>query len=74
MKAELRSDYLSRIGFEEALAPSKEVLFFLHKKHVFSVPFENLDIQLGLSVSTEAEKNHEKIVTNRADQNCGEGQ
>lgn len=72
MKSELRNDYLLRIGFKDSLAPSKEVLFSLHKNHVFSVPFENLDIQLGFSVSTETEKNYEKIVKNHRGGYCFE--
>lgn len=72
MKDELKNDYLSRIGFSESLMPSKEVLFSLHKNHVFSVPFENLDIQLGVSVSIEPEKNHEKVVNNRRGGYCFE--
>lgn len=36
--------YLRRIQYDGPLAPTSEVLRNLHRAHMFSVPFENLDI------------------------------
>jgi N-hydroxyarylamine O-acetyltransferase len=39
--------YLRRIGHEAPLAPTAATLLALHRAHVDSIPFENLDILLG---------------------------
>ena len=40
--------YLRRIGYDGPRQPSLEVLRGLHRSHLYSVPFENLDIALGM--------------------------
>lgn len=54
--------YLNRIGYRGALRPDLSVLVALQQTHVCAVPFENVDIQLGRSVTTAAEDAYEKIV------------
>ena len=36
--------YLARIGFEGKPEPTREILRAVLRAHVFSVPFENLDV------------------------------
>jgi len=55
-------DYLERLGYRGPLRPSLETLRELHKKHLFSVPFENLDIQLGRPIVLSEEAFYEKII------------
>lgn len=54
--------YLDRIGYRGALRPDLSVLIALQQTHVCSVPFENLDVQLGRPVTTATEDAYEKIV------------
>ena len=56
--------YLDRIQYTGSVEPSFETLTSLVQKHVFSVPFENLDVQLGRALSIEQEDAYEKIVLN----------
>jgi arylamine N-acetyltransferase len=39
--------YLRRIDYRRPLGPDVESLRGLHRAHMFTVPFENLDILLG---------------------------
>ncbi len=56
------SAYLKRIGYRGPLRPSVEVLRSLHRKHLLSVPFENLDIHLGRPIMLSDEAFYEKIL------------
>ena len=40
-------EYLKRIAYTGAREPTAETLKQLHRAHMFSIPFENLDIPLG---------------------------
>ena len=51
-----RDAYLARIGYEGALTPSIETLRALHRAHVMTVPFENLDIHLGRPISLDPDR------------------
>lgn len=63
MKASSRlSGYLERIGFSGIVRPSLETMADLLRCHVLSVPFENLDVQLGVPVSIEPDSAFDKIV------------
>ncbi len=55
-------DYLRRISYDGDLAPSLTVLEALLAHHVQSVPFENLDVQLGARLTTDPAAAYEKIV------------
>ena len=55
-------DYLERIGWSGATAPTFETLSALLRAHNHSVPFENLDVQLGKTLTTRVEDAYDKIV------------
>ena len=55
-------DYLRRISYDGELAASLTVLEDLLAHHVQSVPFENLDVQLGAKLTTDPAAAYEKIV------------
>lgn len=67
-----RSAYLARIGYEGALTPSIETLQGLHRAHVMTVPFENLDIHLGRPISLDPADLFRKIVVDRRGGYCFE--
>lgn len=54
--------YLKRIGHDRDVRPNLATLRSLHRAHVTSIPFENLDVQLGLVPSLEPEAIFEKLV------------
>jgi N-hydroxyarylamine O-acetyltransferase len=54
--------YLSRIGFTGEALPNLATLKELHRLHVRSVTFENLDVQLGTPVSRNPRAAFRKIV------------
>ena len=56
------ASYLRRVGFAGSARPSLDTLAKLLRRHVMSVPFENLDVQLGIPVSMDAEAAFDKIV------------
>ncbi len=57
--------YLERIGYEGSRSPTFETLAAVHRAHMLSVPFENLDIHLGRRLVLDREANFEKIVVRR---------
>ena len=57
--------YLDRIAYRGELQADLVTLRALQKAHVCSVPFENLDVQLGTPMSIEIEAAYEKIVINK---------
>lgn len=67
-----RDAYLARIGYEGALTPSIETLRALHRAHVMTVPFENLDIHLGRAISLDPADLFRKIVVDRRGGYCFE--
>jgi N-hydroxyarylamine O-acetyltransferase len=54
--------YLDRIGYDGPLAPTADTLRGLHRWHMLSVPFENLDIGRGREIVLEPERFVEKVV------------
>src|SRR5205814_2615000 len=54
--------YLDRIGYRGPLAPTVDTLRALHRQHMLTVPFENLDIGLGHEIVLDPERFVEKIV------------
>ena len=59
------SDYLHRIGFDGPVQPDLPTLTGVLQAHVCTVPFENLDVQLGRPLTTSVENAYAKIVENR---------
>jgi len=57
--------YFERIGFGGSAAPTLETLNALHERHVHSVPFENLDVQLGRPLTVDIDAAFDKIVVRR---------
>jgi N-hydroxyarylamine O-acetyltransferase len=45
--------YLARIGYDGPLAATEACLAALHEAHVASIPFENLDVVLGLPIALD---------------------
>jgi N-hydroxyarylamine O-acetyltransferase len=54
--------YLERIGHGWNVRPDAETLHSLHHAHVTAIPFENLDVQLGLVPGIDAEAIFDKLV------------
>jgi N-hydroxyarylamine O-acetyltransferase len=54
--------YLRRINYEGPLEPSLATLRRLHRQHLYCVPFENLDIALGVPIVLESKRLFDKIV------------
>jgi N-hydroxyarylamine O-acetyltransferase len=67
-----RQTYLTRIGYEGSLTPTASTLHDLHLVHLRSVPFENLDIQLGNPIVLNLADLYEKIVRRRRGGFCYE--
>ncbi len=58
-------DYFERISWSGATEPTIETLGALLRAHNHTVPFENLDVQLGNTLTTSVEHAYDKIVTRR---------
>lgn len=54
--------YLDRIGYNGPLNLTDETLRALHRAHMLSVPFENLDIPLGNKIAISVPTFYDKIV------------
>jgi len=57
--------YLDRIGFKGPVAPTLECLNKLHRCHAFTIPYENLDVQLQRPLDFDLERIYDKIVLRR---------
>jgi N-hydroxyarylamine O-acetyltransferase len=57
--------YLERIAYAGAREPSEHTLSELHRAHMLAVPFENLDIHLGVANVLDPEHVFDKVVTRR---------
>jgi N-hydroxyarylamine O-acetyltransferase len=57
--------YLERIGFQGTARPDLATLTAVHRLHADSIPYENLDVQLGRPVSTDPREAFQKIVLRR---------
>lgn len=60
--AETTQEYLKRINYRGSLGSSLETLAWLHKNHLLSIPFENLDIHLGRRIILSEDAFYEKII------------
>lgn len=64
--------YLRRIGVTQELRPDAATLRLLHREHLAVIPFENLDIQMGLPVRLDIESLQRKMVDQRRGGYCFE--
>ena len=64
--------YLDRIAYAGPIGPTLEVLRNLHRAHLLSVPFENLDIALGQEIVCDENAFLRKIVQRRRGGFCYE--
>lgn len=68
-----KEDYLRRIGIENSnILPTLENLKLLQRRHLLSVPFENLDIHLKHSIVLKTENFAEKILKEKRGGFCYE--
>lgn len=65
-------DYLNRVGFVGDLTPNASTLAALMRCQLFTVPFENLDVQAGKIVSLVPEDVVDKIVYHQRGGYCYE--
>ena len=64
--------YLERISYDKSVHPDVETLTGLHRAHLLTVPFENLDIQLGRPIQLAEQALWEKIIVHRRGGFCYE--
>jgi N-hydroxyarylamine O-acetyltransferase len=64
--------YLTRIGYRGSIEPTTQTLRALQRAHLFSVPFENLDIHQGHPIRLEINHLFDKIVRRRRGGYCFE--
>lgn len=64
--------YLRRIRYDGPREPSSATLRNLHRQHLFTVPFENLDIPMDRPIQLDPEHVYEKVVANRRGGYCYE--
>ena len=65
-------DYLERIGYHGSREPTRETLRVLHRAHMLSVPFENLDIHLNHAIELSLPLLYDKVVHRRRGGFCYE--
>lgn len=64
--------YLRRVGYAGDLSPSRAVLDALHRAHATSIPFENLDVLLGVPIRLDIASLQAKLVTGKRGGYCFE--
>src|SRR2546425_11964635 len=64
--------YLERIGYSGSTRPTVNVLRRLHRRHLLSIPFENLDIHLHRPIILNEATLYDKIVKHRRGGFCYE--
>jgi len=64
--------YLERVGYRGPTRPNVNVLRRLHRRHLLSIPFENLDIHLGRPIVLSEKAFYDKIIKNHRGGFCYE--
>ena len=64
--------YLRRIEYDGPRSPSRQTLGDLHRQHLYTVPFENLDIALGVPIGLDPDALFDKIVSRKRGGFCYE--
>src|SRR5512141_2921374 len=59
------SEYFARVGFDGQARPDLETLSALCRAHLQTIPFEDLDVQLGTPIDLAPEAIWDKLVTRR---------
>jgi N-hydroxyarylamine O-acetyltransferase len=62
--------YLARIGHRTSVRPDVETLFALQRRHLESIPFENLDIQMGAPIILDPDALQAALVRRRRGGYC----
>ncbi len=57
--------YLERIGYSGSRAPTLDTLIAVHRAHLLTISYENLDIHLGRALTLDPAQIFAKIVTGR---------
>lgn len=57
-----KRSYLRRLGIETAIVADIPSLTVLQRQHVFTIPFENLDIMLGRGISVDLPDIYNKVI------------
>jgi N-hydroxyarylamine O-acetyltransferase len=57
--------YLDRIGFQGVARPDRATLDAVHRLHLLSIPYENLNVQLRRPLTIDPQAAFEKLVTQR---------
>ena len=65
MKPDELAAYCARIGLAQPLMPDLATLHAIHAAHCAAIPFENLDVQLGLAPSLDPDAIFAKLVTHK---------
>lgn len=65
-------NYLLRIGFTKKPQASYGTLLALHRNHLYSIPFENLDIHTGKKIVLDMNLIEDKIIKNKRGGFCYE--
>ncbi len=58
-------DYLARIEYLGPVAPTLSCLTEIHRQHLLTIPYEDLDVQLGRALNLDIQRTFEKIVVRR---------
>lgn len=64
--------YLERLDYSGIVTPTEDCLKALHSAQLYTIPFENFDIQLGRGISLEPATLCEKLVNNARGGYCFE--
>ena len=64
--------YLRRIGHSGVVQPDSATLRSLHRAHSEAIPFENLDIQMGVAIVLDADALQAKLIRHRRGGYCFE--
>ena len=58
-------NYLERIGYDGTPSSNLETLRAVHRRHLLSITYENIDVQLGVPLDTDPAKAYDKLVNRR---------
>ncbi|MDR1589964.1 MAG: arylamine N-acetyltransferase [Oscillospiraceae bacterium] len=66
------SAYFDRVGYTGDASPTLKTLVRLHTGHAYNIPFENLDVYAGKTISLAPDALFDKLVTRRRGGYCFE--